>query len=288
MRLFRDAGLRAGLLLAPEDGTGGGTQSPGGEGGTPPGGGAGGGDPPAFVPPEFLPEHLRGKDAGETLGKIATDWKAQRDALAQRQPAKPETAEAYSFAPVDDLKPLFGEDLSKDPVIAAARVAAHKHGLSNDQFAGFLNDVVGEAKKAGLIGKSEPAVDYDKEWPQLVPADKANLPEAERKAAAKARLDTVQTFADTLKARGEIDDAMHGEFSILLETAAGVRLVEFMAQNLTAEKGIVFGGNNSAGDGYTMADYNRDSSDPRYSSTSPKYDPAFRAEVEAKSKHLWK
>lgn len=286
MKLFRNAGLRAGLLLAPEDGTGGGAAPAGGDGAAP-AGGTGGGDPPAFVPPEFLPEHLRGKDAGETLGKIATDWKAQRDALAQRQPAKPETADAYSFTPADDLKPLFGEDLTKDPVIAAARVAAHKHGLSNDQFAGFLNDVVGEAKKAGLIAPSDPAVEYEKEWPQLVPADKANLPEAERKAAAKARHDTAQLFADTLKARGEIDEGMHSEFSILLETAAGVRLIEFMQQNLTAEKGIVFGGGQPAG-GYTMADYNRDSEDPRFSSTSTKYDPAFRAEIEAKAKHLWK
>ncbi len=283
-------GRLAGLLLAPDDGAGSGA----GAGDPPAAGGAGdppaggdGGNPPAFAAPDFLPEHLRGKDAAETLAKIAPDWKTQRDTLAQRQPAKPETADGYEFAPADNTKQFFKDDPTKDPVIAVMKQVAHKYDMAKDKFAGFMNDTLGELAKAGLIGGDTAGIDYAKEGAALVPEDKRNLPEAEQKALAKARVDTAQTFADTLKARGEIDDSMHQEFSLLLETAAGVRLVEFMASGLTAEKGLVLGGGVS-GSGYSMADYNRDAADPRYFSTGAKYDPAFRAEVDAKSKHLFK
>lgn len=284
------AGLLAMLLRAPDDGggTGGGDPPPGGGAGDPPPGGGGNGDPPAFTPPDFLPEHLRGKDPAETLAKLAPDWKAQRDGLAQRWTPPPDKPEAYEFAPAAELKQFFADDPAKDPVVGVLRGVAHKIGMSADRFAPFVNDAVAELQKAGLIGaKDETAVDYAKEWPQLVPDDKKSLPEPEQKAAAKARLDTAQAFADTLKSRGDIDEGMHGEFGVLLETAAGVRLVEFMISGITKEKGFVFGGQGGGG-GYTMADYNRDSGDPRYSSTSPKYDPAFRADVDAKAKPLWR
>lgn len=283
-------GRLAMLLLAPEDGTGGaGGDKPAGESGAPPSdGGANGGDPPAFAPPEFLPEHLRGKDPAETLAKLAPEWKTQRDSLAQRWTPPPEKPDGYEFAPVPELAKFFGDDPAKDPVVGVLRGVAHKIGMSADKFAPFVNEAVGELQKQGLIGKEAPGVDYDKEWPQLVPDDKKTLPEAEQKAAAKARLDTAQAFADTLKTRGEIDAAQHEEFGILLESAAGVRLVEFMIKGLTGEKGFVFGGQGQGGSGYSMADYNRDSADPRYSSTSHSYDPAFRREVDEKSKPLFK
>ncbi|SEK37224.1 hypothetical protein SAMN04515666_101349 [Bosea lupini] len=279
-------GLWAVLALAPE-GDGAGAPPPAGTGGQPQGdGGAGGGA--AFVPPDFLPEHLRGKDAVETLGKLAPEWKTQRDSLAQRWTPPPEKPDGYEFAPAPELKQFFAEDAGKDPVVGVLRGVAHKIGMSADKFAPFVNEAVGELQKAGLIGKDQGAPDYDAEMKALVPEDKRSAPEAEQKAAAKARHDNAQTFADTLLARKDIDEGMREEFGLLLESANGVRLVEMMITHMTGEKGFVFGGQGGGGSGYTMADYNRDSADPRYNSNSPKYDPAFRQETDNKSKHLWK
>lgn len=279
-------GLWAVLALAPEGEGAAGSPPAGTEGQT-----QGGGDPgtgAAFTPPEFLPEHLRGKDAAETLTKLAPEWKTQRDSLAQRWTPPPEKPEGYEFAPAAELKQFFADDPAKDPAVGVLRSVAHKIGMAADKFAPFVNDVVDGLHKAGLIGKEDGAPDYDAEMKALIPDDKRTAPEAEQKAAAKARHDNAQTFADTLLARKDIDEGMHEEFGILLESANGVRLVEYVIGQATGEKGFVFGGQPGGGAGYTMADYNRDSADPRFNSNSVKYDPAFRMEVENKAKHLWK
>jgi hypothetical protein len=284
---FLYAGIGPRILLAADEGAGGG----GGGGDQQQGGdkGAGGDPPPAFAAPDFLPDHLRGKDAAETLAKLAPDWKTQRDNLAQRQPTRPETPEGYEFTPADDIKQHFAEDVAKDPALSVLRKVAHEIDMPKDKFGPFISAAISGLAKAKLIGQPDPyAIDYDKEAKALVPQDKAGAPEAEQKAAVKARVDTAQTFIDTLKARGEIDEGMQEEFGLLLETAAGVRVVEFLHNHLTSEKGFQLGQGGGAAGGYSMADYNRDSNDPRYFSTSAKYDPAFRAEVDAKSKHLFK
>lgn len=67
--------------------------------------------------------------------KIAKDLRAKMGKGAHKPPEKPEQ---YQFEASEKAAEFIGED---DPVVAAAKEIAHKHGLSQEQYAGFMAEI---------------------------------------------------------------------------------------------------------------------------------------------------
>lgn len=110
----------------------------------------------AWTPPAGLPAEFVGKDAAETLGKLApafaeTHQRAEglRSKLAG-MPAPPKSPDEYQFKPDEKIAMFFG-DVAKNPGLKAARESAHKLGLSNDQLNGLINGVYGPMAEKGQL-----------------------------------------------------------------------------------------------------------------------------------------
>ncbi len=122
----------------------------------------------------------------------------------------PETADGYALNIPEALgKIITPEKLAADPMIATLREHYKAAGRTQGDFDNLF-EALGLLEAKGFV----PA-----------PIDFA----AERAALGEngaARQGEVETFAKSLKARGDIDDAEFGELMSLAPTAAGVRLVE--------------------------------------------------------------
>ena len=77
--------------------------------------------------------------------KIAKDLRAKMGKGAHKPPEK---AEQYTFETSEKAKEFIPPD---DPVVAAAKEVAHKHGLSQEQYAGFMADI--SDKLVDLVGE---------------------------------------------------------------------------------------------------------------------------------------
>jgi hypothetical protein len=217
------------------------------------------GDAPSLYRPEGLPDHLAGKDERETIDKLFGAYSGLRRTMGD----KPADAAAYALA-FDEKAPEFLKSLdSGDPLIAAAREAAFKRGLTTEQF-GVLGDVLSKAAELKLI-----------EAP-LDPA--AEMTAYGGEAAYQRDLGTVTTIADTLKQAGKIDDAGYAELRTTATTAAGLKAL--LALRGDAPQALAGSGAAATGStGDTLESLREQMRDPRYQSDSPKYDPAFRQRV---------
>lgn len=98
-------------------------------------------DPDAWFP-KGLDAKWKGKDAGETLNKVAEHLAGQ--------PKPPAEAKAYEFKPADTLAPYLGR-AADSAVIDVAKEIALKHGLTQPQFDGFINGFYATAIEKGLL-----------------------------------------------------------------------------------------------------------------------------------------
>ncbi|HZL00475.1 MAG TPA: hypothetical protein VFC47_11310 [Caulobacteraceae bacterium] len=123
----------------------------------------------------------------------------------------PATAADYTLNIPDGLKAYIvsPEALATDPLLAAIRehFAAAKRPQGDFD---TLFEALGVAQAKGLLS---PPIDFKAQREAL----------GENGAARQAE---VETFAKSLKARGDIDDGEFGELMSLAPMAAGVRLVE--------------------------------------------------------------
>lgn len=182
--------------------------------------------------------------------------KSPSDDPAAVVPAK---AEDYSFDLSDKAKGFLG-DLTHDPAVAAAREFALGQGMSQGEFNGKIGGLINHLAEKGLL---EPTFDPKAEVAAL--GDKGETRQRE-----------LETFLQSVKARGEIDDTMFGEAMSLVPTAAGVKLLEYFKGQMRASAGIDLGNGNQAVDLKTQA--NEAANDPRYAT-----DRKFKAEADA----LW-
>lgn len=107
--------------------------------------------------PEWLPEQFWSPDAPEgerfNAEAFSKSWKDLRSQVKAKQPEVPEKPEDYVFEVPEGAK--LEED---DPVLAGARAAAHKAGLSKDQFSAFAEEFLEAARQI-----APPPIDYEGE-----------------------------------------------------------------------------------------------------------------------------
>lgn len=227
------------------------------------GGGGGGNESGAWSPPQGLPSEFAGASADETLGKLLggytdlnTRFGGMREKLS-KMPSAPEKPDMYSFEPGDNLKPFFG-DLEKDPAFASARTAAHKHGLSQEQFAGFISDVYSPLVEQGVLSAPFDPAGELKTFSSATGLDNKGTQEA---------LVANETFAKGLSAQlKDVPEALkndvNGMLMALTDTAAGNVLLRALSGRL-AENGIRISGDGGPQGALTADDLKKLDTDPR-------------------------
>ena len=171
--------------------------------------------------------------------------KAAADAEAARAAVHTEAA-AYKINLPDEQRQALGLADDADPILKG--VTEHFAAAGKSQ--GALDDFMataGELAKAGLFGTGfDPA------------AEAAALGEN----AAERRTE-IESFANAVKARGEIDDGEYGELMSLAATAAGVKLVEKL-RGWMGEKGQIPTPDTATGGGDDVEAAKAMARDPRY------------------------
>lgn len=210
--------------------------------------------------PDNLPERFRGANERETIEKLT------QEVLQSRQP--PGKATDYQLVNLpDNVVKQFG-DLKDDPVLPIFQKAAHKAGLTQDQYQSVFVEMYAQMQDAGLI---EPPFDVQAEFSKLSTATDP----LRRKGEALGRLSETTNWVKGLQQRGVLTQEQAAVLSGNAATANGVMMIEALMK-LTQPAGIQTGGQPVHGG----IDLKSALTDPRYSSTSPQYDPAFRARVD--------
>lgn len=243
------------------DGTGGNTGGQGGGNGGGNGGGQGGGA--AWAAPAGFPQEFLGATAEESYNKLLSGYselngraEGLRTKLATL-PKAPDSHDKYTFEPGEKLKPYFG-DVSNSPAFDFMRQAAHKHGLSQEQFAGVLSDVYGPMAEKGLLGTP-----FN---PQAEVSTFMTQTGLDRAQAAEV-LTNNETFAKGLSAQlRDIPEKMKPDVEAALltltDTAAGNVLLRALSSRM-AENGIRIAGESTIGGEMTVADLKKLDADPR-------------------------
>ncbi|MDQ1185939.1 hypothetical protein [Agrobacterium larrymoorei] len=223
----------------------------------------GGGDNGGWKAPDGLPPEFAGANADETLGKLLggySDLKPRFDGMREKlskMPAAPEKPDMYSFEPADNLKPYFG-DLSQDKYFDAAKTAAHKHGLSQEQFAGFVSDIYSPLVEQGLIAAPFDPAGELKTFSTATGLDTKGTHET---------LSANEAFANGLVAQlKDVPDSLKNDVNALLvgmtDTAAGNVLLRALSGRL-ADNGIRISGQGGQQGQLSADDLKKLDSDPR-------------------------
>jgi len=227
------------------------------------GGGGGGNEGGGWTAPQGLPSEFAGASADETLGKLLggytdlnTRFGGMREKLS-KMPSAPEKPDMYTFEPGDNLKPFFG-DIAKDPAFASARTAAHKHGLSQEQFAGFISDVYSPLVEQGVLSAPFDPAGELKTFSSATGLDVKGTQEA---------LVANETFAKGLSAQlKDVPEALkndvNGMLMALTDTAAGNVLLRALSGRL-GENGIRISGDGGQQGALTADDLKKLDTDPR-------------------------
>jgi hypothetical protein len=274
-----------------DGGAGGGAGGAGGQGGQQQGGGGGdggqggGGPPGGWKIPDGLPPEFAGTDANDTLSKLMGGYQAlntRAEGLRQdlsRRGTPPDSPDKYTFAPDDNLKPYFGEDASKNPVLAFAKTSAHKHGIADSQFQPFISDIYAQAIEQGVI--SPP---YD---PKVEIQNYMKHSGVDQSTAA-AQMKEAETFASGLVSQLKLPEALKKEAEAtmlaLTDTAVGNVLLRALSGRL-AESGFRIAGDTTTQNGglFSEAELRTMDADPRVDPRNEgnpdpqkRFDPALR------------
>jgi hypothetical protein len=227
------------------------------------GGGGGNGGGEAWAAPEGLPAEFAGTTADETLSKLLPAFndvngrvEGLRTKLAQ-MPARPDTADAYSFEADDKLKPWLG-DLKDNPAWDHARKAAFEAGLSQDQLQKFIGGVYGPMADAGMLSTPfDPAAEVN----SFMTASGMD------RTAATTALQNTEAFANGLGAQLKgVPESMKADVQALLvsmtDTAAGNFLLQALSGRLS-ENGIRVSGEGGSQGVLSDEDVKQLHSDPR-------------------------
>lgn len=220
--------------------------------------------------PEGLPDTFRGLSDKETIDKLYADYSGR--------PKPPAADKDYKFEPSQDFVKSYG-DLKDDPALPVFRKIAHKHGLDQGQFNAMIQDVYQEFEKSGLI---EGPLDAEAEVAKLA-GDKGAA--RDRYVKAHQRIAAVEQFVKGLQTRGEITKNDAVILGSMAASADAVIAFEKIMRLIPGEHGLQTGGAGSSA-GYSWAQADADMADERYSSSSLKHDPRFRADVDQKMRAL--
>lgn len=242
----------------------------------------------SWAPPEGFPADFAGADANETLGKLFggyTDLNKRFEGMREKvakMPSAPEKADLYTFEPGDNLKPFFG-DVATNPAFASARAAAHKHGLSQDQFSGFIADVYSPLAEQGILSAPFDPLAEIKTFQTVNGMDAK---------ATQESLVATETFAKGLTSQlKDVPEAIKTDVEAMLmgmtDTAAGNVLLRALSGRL-AENGIRIAGEGGQQGALTEADLKKLTADPRidprnaeHADLTKRYDPELRKRYDA-------
>jgi hypothetical protein len=193
-----------------------------------------------YKAPDYLPEHLRGKDNDETMKKLHEAYAGARKTLSKGnnkiEGTLPEKPEDYTFEDTgkegepDKVFAELSSEASK-PMVDMARRAAHKAGIPDKAFAGFMRDFVAGAGESGLpIGMD------DGEAQEISgAAEMEKLTELVGSGVgASTIVNTNQRYLEKVVARGTLHEDDMAEFRIMCGTAEGANI---FYKILTAELG---------------------------------------------------
>lgn len=221
--------------------------------------------------PSGLAETFRGTTDKETIDKLA-------DAVS-KMPKAPASSKDYKFEPPPEFTAKFG-DMKNDPVMPIYRDIAHKLGLDNTQFQSIVTELHNGMEKAGLL---EAAPDYNAMMETLAPKEGD---QKHRMVAAANRVNAITNFIKAQEARGGITKAEAAKLGVMTYDAETVMAFEKVLKLIPGEHGLQFGGQGAGNSGYSWEAADTDMADPRYSSTSPKYDAKFRKAADDKMAQL--
>lgn len=139
------------------------------------------GEKPEGFPDEYWDAEKNGVnaqalwDSVQKQEKIAKDLRAK---MGKGEHKPPEKADQYKFDPSEKAAEFIKDD---DPLVAAAKEIAHKHGLSQDQYAGFMAEI------------SDRMVDIANEMgdPENATEEQKAASEAERAAYIKKEIEAI-------------------------------------------------------------------------------------------------
>lgn len=221
-----------------------------------------------------LPEAYRGESADEALGKVFGKLK-EYESQAEARGKAPARAEDYPLKLNENASKYF--DVENDPVIAHARKFALKQGMGTGEFQNSYGPLLESLAESGLI---EQPVDPEAEAAKLGDDGPKLFSQAE---GYVGRLKAKLTDLDGAE-KAELGDVV-GELELALETAQGVRLINYMAK-LGKEEGPGVPGDVQVSGQITAEKIREMRKDPRADTRSQKYDPAFRKRLDDMAKAL--
>lgn len=227
-----------------------------------------GGGASAAYRPEGLPDHLYGKTDLETIEKLYAAYKPAREAISKFG-SVPDAPEKYTFTPAEAVAPYL-PDVANDPVMKVAQQAAHKHGLGDKQFAGFVNEFM-----AGLVGGEMLDEPFSAEKERAIIAGDVADPQERAKKAGQMANDTI-AFLDALAAQGRIPKETADWGKGRTDRGHFIKLVSVLRQ---AAPGVETGGQPSPA-GVTLDQIKARQASPKNTWGHPDYDAAYAAETD--------
>lgn len=251
-------------------------------------GGAGNDAPAGPSYPEWLPENLRGKDAGEALDKA---WNALHG-YRQKESARdiPADAKGYlsteglkDFAIEEAFKPHF-EQLGTDPVFEPMAAKAKELGIGRAEFLSLWQTGMKSMSEGGML---EPMLDPAAERAALLPEAAKNLPKAQQDQAIDARMKENYDFLDLMAVNGGLDKGAREYAELMLgDSAKGHAFFEWMRGRMQgggAQPGA-HGAGGAGGD--TAASLKAEMSKPELTPGHPSFDKAKYDDLDARYKKL--
>lgn len=239
--------------------------------------GQGAGAGPSPYRPDGLPDHLFGKSDKETIDKLNaafTGFRTQQSAAG----TVPEKPDGYKFEASDKLKPYVA-NFDKDPVYAKTRDIAHKAGMTDKVFNGFMAPLLESLIEGGLVAAP---IDARATLRAMAPAQLANATDAEKETAGARRVQDNIAWADGAKASKAIDEDIAG---FLATSAADNPAANKLIEWLRGSNGETIPAMGSGGaSGLTDAAMKDRINDPRNNPSSSKFDRTFANETDALSR----
>lgn len=183
-------------------------------------------DPGGWKPPEGVPDHLKGKDAEETLAKIAKAYAGARAELSKGKPMAgtiPEAPDGYALKPAGDKDPVAAEWNAPESkvMVDAFQAAAHELKVPAEVFQGLMRKGLEKLQAQGIpIGMTEEeAVELSAE------AEFESLQKVMGgpKQAATV-INTVDTYRQKLLDRGLMTKEEEAEFRVMVGTGQSAAL----------------------------------------------------------------
>lgn len=205
------------------------------------GDGDGEGEGDGYKAPDTIPEHMRGKDADETLGNVLKAYNGARTSLAKGQGKLegdvPKDLDGYTFESEGDDDSLAAELNSEEskPVVDAFKKAALDLGIPDKAFAAFMRAGLTNAAEAGVpVGLSQEeatAISADAEMERMVELMGSTQ-------EAQTVVNTVGIYGNKLIENGVISKDDIGTFNDMCGTADCSRLFYQIMQAEFGEKAI--------------------------------------------------